>query len=110
MTTMVSVILFLCFVGRVLTFNLLFIEDKKISPILLTALWSTGEAKIRAHVHQWSRSVLWWRVKLVFFHLVMIATYIAQRSWEWTKNEASIVFFGLLYPVMPWIRLLIYLS
>ena len=40
----------------------------------------------------------------------MIATYISQRSWEWTKNEASIVFFGLLYPVMPGMRLLTYLS
>ena len=110
MTTMVSVIFFLCFVGRVLIFNSIFCEDKTSSPILLTALRNTSEAIIRAHVHQCSRSVLWWRMKLVFFHLFMIVTYIFQRSWEWTKREANLLLFGLSYPVLPWIRPLLYLS
>ena len=108
MTTMVSVIFFLCFVGQVLIFNSIFGEDKKSSHILLTALRNTSEAIIRAHVHQCSRSVLWWRMKLVFFHLVMIVTYIFQRSWEWTKSEANLLLFGLSYPVLPWIQPLLY--
>ena len=65
-------------IGSVLSTSMLLDKDRTESLILLTAFGTTYKVNFKSHVHKWNRLLLWWRVKLRVFHLIMTAVYIAK--------------------------------
>ena len=108
MLSIFRLFLFAQFVGSILCTEAFVGRNRENISILVTSARITYHVTFRATLHKWGQSRLWWRAKLIFFHTVMLGTYITKRTWEWIKNEFRIAFFGLLYPVWSWIAPIIY--
>ena len=69
---------------------------------------TTLAIQARVNLNSATKSILWFQVKIIAFHSIMISHYLAFRMWDWTKNLITTVILGLLHPIIPHVNPLTY--
>ena len=54
------------------------------------------------------RSLAWWKIKLTFFHVTMLTTFVLSKTWYFGKRIFVTVFFLVTYPAFLYCPTVIY--